>query len=62
MKGSCQHNTKGSVLKPVPFNVFTGNLEKDTDSELTNVTDDSYLVKGVKGKVDCRNDRSKSPF
>lgn len=34
MKGSCQRNPKGPLLKPVPFDVFTDNLEKDTDSEL----------------------------
>lgn len=62
MKGSCQHNTKGSILKPGPFNMFTGNLAKDTHSELTNVTGDSNLAKGVKGKADCKNGRRGSQF
>lgn len=62
MKGSCHGSPEGSVLKPVPFDVFTGNLEKDTDSELTNVTDDSNLAKGVKGKIDCKNGRRRSWF
>lgn len=62
MKGSCQHNAKGSMLKPVPFNVFTGSLEKDKESELANVPDDSNLAKGVEGQVDCKNGRRRSQF
>lgn len=48
--------------KPVPFNVFTGNLEKDMDRELRNVTDYSNLAKRIKGQVDCKDGKSRSQF